>query len=400
MAIDYDDVVESLRQDPLYVDPVAEQELADAGRPFDDSAQQAVSQRLDDSPGAIYVAVLPGDDLDDEAAGQLNSQLGDGTYVVVFGDQTPFSAGSTELPTGRTEELFDLAMRASDGDLEKGLLDFTDRVDNTLNTGTGNGTSNDGGGGGGWLPLAILAGAGGGGFLLYRRNKRGKELTQLRKVREVLDEDITKYGEQLTALDVDLHPTSSVPDGARDEYGRALDLYETAKDRSDRAEKPADLRPVTTALEEGRWLLSCVDARLKDEPVPDRRLPCFFDPAHGPSLEDVQWAPPHGTTRTVPACRECAFRIGAGNEPESRMVNVGEGRYKPYWEAGPAYGAWAGGYFGALLPGMMVGTMLGHAMAMPHGDLGAGGGDGGGDFGGGGGDFGGGDFGGGDFGGF
>jgi hypothetical protein len=84
------------------------------------------------------------------------------------------------------------------------------------------------------------------------------------------------------------------------------------------------------------------------------------------------------------------------------MVKVGEGNYKPYWDAGPAYGAWAGGYFGALLPGMMVGTMLGHSMAMPYVDAGASGADGGGDFGGGdfGGDSGGGDFGGGDFGGF
>jgi hypothetical protein len=71
-----------------------------------------------------------------------------------------------------------------------------------------------------------------------------------------------------------------VPIEARNEYGRALDLYENAKTFADRAEKPEDLKPVTHALEEGRWLLGCVSARVSGEPLPDRRAV-----GRGPALD-------------------------------------------------------------------------------------------------------------------
>src|SRR5699024_2805257 len=121
---------------------------------------------------------------------------------------------------------------------------------------------------------------------------------------------------------------------------------------------------------------------------------CFFDPRHGPSVEDVPWAPAGGSTRDVPARAADAVRIKDGYDPDVRLVRADDGEQRPYWEAGPAYSAWAGGYYGGFLPGIMWGTMLGASM----GGWGAGGVDaGGGDFGGG--DFGG-DFGCGDFGGF
>ena len=86
-----------------------------------------------------------------------------------------------------------------------------------------------------------------------------------------------------------------------------------------------------------------------------------------------------------------------------REVAVG-GRSVPYWQAGPAFAPWAGGFFGAgLLPGLFVGSMLGGTFGgFGYPDAAYGGVEdpvGGGDFGDlGGGDFGGG-FGGGDFGG-
>jgi hypothetical protein len=111
-------------------------------------------------------------------------------------------------------------------------------------------------------------------------------------------------------------------------------------------------------------------------------LPCFFDPGHGPSVEDVEWAPVGGAPRTVPACAADAFRVRNGDDPETRMVPVGDGERRPYYDAGPAYGGWAGGYFGGLLPGMLIGTMLGSAMSSPVYIDGGGGDGGGGDSGG------------------
>ncbi|MYU17195.1 hypothetical protein GTZ78_42570, partial [Streptomyces sp. SID8361] len=156
--------------------------------------------------------------------------------------------------------------------------------------------------------------------------------------------------------------------------------------------------------------LPVLAARREGRPLPQRRPPCFFDPRHGPSVRDVPWAPLGGTRRSVPACAADATRIDDGAEPDARTVPVGGDRRRPYWEAGPAYGPWASGYFGGygsmLLPGLLIGTLLGGSLGPGYdtgydtGNFGGGYGDSGngGDFGGGFGD--GGDFGGGFGGGF
>ena len=111
--------------------------------------------------------------------------------------------------------------------------------------------------------------------------------------------------------------------------------------------------------------MACVCARLAGQPLPVRRPPCFFSPQHGPSTEDVEWAPPGGVPRTVPACAADAERVRAGAEPHVRTVMVGPQRV-PYWDAGPAYSPWVMGYFGAyaaagMLPAFMIGSLMGGA---------------------------------------
>jgi hypothetical protein len=145
--------------------------------------------------------------------------------------------------------------------------------------------------------------------------------------------------------------------------------------------------------------MAVADALADGRPPPERTPPCFFDPRHGPSSREVEWAPAGGAPRLVPACEADAQRVERGEEPQSRQVMVG-GAMTPYWAAPPVFG----GYFGGFLPGLLLGEMLmggwgwGGYGAGPvdtggsgfdGGDFG-GGGFGGGDFGGGGGDFGGG----------
>jgi hypothetical protein len=196
-------------------------------------------------------------------------------------------------------------------------------------------------------------------------------------------------------------------------YTAAVDQYQKAADALDRARRTEDLAPMSAALEAGRYEMAATKAILEGRPVPERRAPCFFDPRHGPSVEDVQWAPPGGAPRMVPACAADAQRIHDGLEPESRQVMAGAGgQMTPYWNAPGYYGPWAGGYFGGfpmggLFTGLALGSLLGggwggypvYVGGDGGGDAGGGGDWGGGDFGGGGGDWGGGDFGGGDFGG-
>ena len=100
-------------------------------------------------------------------------------------------------------------------------------------------------------------------------------------------------------------------------------------------------------------------ARLAGEPLPTRRPPCFFDPRHGLSVEDVDWAPSGGAVRQVPACALDAERVKVGADPDVRQVMVGSRRV-PYWEGGRAYRPYAQGYFGGFtfLDWMFMGFMF------------------------------------------
>ena len=171
---------------------------------------------------------------------------------------------------------------------------------------------------------------------------------------------------------------------------------------------PGDAVAVTTALEDGRYALACVDARLARQPLPERRPPCFVDPRHGPSVADVLWAPPGLGERDVPLCAACRTTVETGGVPQGLQVATAGGQ-RPYYQAGPEFGPYAQGYYspfagvmGAVVMGTMLSTMwhvpgVTASSGMDAAGFGGGGGDGGwGGFGGGG-DFGGGDFGGGDF---
>ena len=257
-------------------------------------------------------------------------------------------------------------------------------------------------------------------FSRQARSARTRELesrrqAELAAVRKVADEDVTRFGEELQRLDHDLLVTE-LDEAGRQDYQRALDSYEAAKESMALLQQPEDVSHVTRTLEDGRYAIASVKARVAGEPLPTRRPPCFFNPTHGPSTDDVSWAPPGGQPRQVPVCAADADRLSQGAEPDVRTVPQGAGRV-PYWQAGPAYSPWASGYFAGyamsgLLPGFLLGSLMAGAWSDPGwsgdgsdvgsdgGDGGAGGetGDAGGDFGDAGGDWGG--DGGFDFGGF
>jgi hypothetical protein len=178
---------------------------------------------------------------------------------------------------------------------------------------------------------------------------------------DAAEEDVVRYGEELQRLDADVH-MGETDEAMLQDWQRALDAYEQAKRALGMVQRPDDVRHVTTALEDGRYAVACVRARRDDRPLPQRRPPCFFNPAHGPSTIDVEWAPPGGRSRQIPVCAADEDRLSQGAEPDVRMVPQGAGRV-PYWNAGPAYSPWALGYFGmyaatGLLPAFMLGSLL------------------------------------------
>ena len=389
---------EALRSDPVFVHPDAEMRLST-------EEAEALRQRIEErGAGPMYVAILPGE-ASREAGGSpegaiqaLQEALGrPGIYAVVVGRS--FRAGSTDLANGVTVEQADAAWGEHGGEgVYDTLVGFVDRMGAVRSGDTPEGAEGGGGGTGIGVPLLLgLVALGGGAMLMTRRRRRREDAAEMAELKTNVRDDLVALGDDIRTLDLDMEmPGTS--EAAKADYARALQAYEEADSRWERARRPEDFEPVAAALEEGRYAMASAMARVAGKPVPERTSPCFFDPRHGPSSREVEWAPPGGARRPVPACEADAQRVERGEDPEAREMMV-NGRRTPYWDAGPAYAPFAGGFFaGGLLPGLFMGTMLCGSMGgwgAPGAWGGEAGGSGGGDFGGG--DFGGGGFGGGDF---
>jgi hypothetical protein len=398
-ATTLDEVVDALRSDPVYNDPEAENALTDAQA--DDLRDQIAS-----GGSSVYLAVLPdaarGDNTTEDVVAYLQSGVGEpGAYAAVVGSQ--FRATESAAATSAFQQ------QQGNG-VYSVLSQFVTNVQAT--DGGSAGTDPEGSGarssGGSLAPLLVLTGlaAGAGGLVLVgRRRRRRAQAQALAAVRTTLDEDITAFGESLDTVDSSAISTEE----DRADWLAALDQYDAAKRSSQAMTSPEQAATVTEALDEGRYRVACVRARMSGHALPERRPPCFFDPRHGLSIRDVSYAPA-GTTRQreVPACAACATAVDDGLDPDVRLVPAGAGGQRPYWQAGPEYGGYASGYYRGsgmdIFSTILVGTMLGNMMtAGMYSGLGAGDWSSASDFGGGdfgGGDFGGGDFGGGDFGGF
>ena len=357
-----DRAVAALRSDPVYVDPAAE--LAPSG-----PDQRRLRQKVDSAgAGPLYIAILP-NTAEQEAGGSpdgvlqaIHDGLGrKGTYAAVIGKH--FRAGSEGvLPQGVAGRLATEALAAHrDEGVTATLIDFIDRVAQER----GGGGGGDGGGGqpsgGGGVVIALLVAAVVAFLLFQAVRKRRRSQAELAEVKAAAHDDLIALADDVQKLEQPVEANAQ----AKQEYTQALDSYDKASGSYDRATQPRQLEAVTTALEEGRWHMSTAQALLDGHAVPERRPPCFFDPRHGPSSRDVEWAPPGGAPRKVPACEADALAVEAGGQPASREVMTG-GRTVPYWSAPPYFGPWAGGYFmpfggTGFLSGLFVGELLGGA---------------------------------------
>lgn len=261
--------------------------------------------------------------------------------------------------------------------------------------------------------LAVLV-IGGAVFVASKRREMERTRNDLRLAKRVAEEDVTRFGEELQDLHIETL-TTEIDAPMRQDYQRALDSYEQAKELLGEVKELSEVKGVTHALEDGRYAMACVLARQAGEPLPQRLAPCFFNAAHGPSQTEVEWAPPGGVARDIPVCLADADRLKQGAEPDVRKVRKG-GELVPWYEGGPAYRSYADGYYGmaamnGMFPVFVLGAMMSGGLSTTSPDGGFGGdqtgGDGGGFDGGGydggggfdGGGFDGGGF-GGDFGGF
>ncbi|MFB7509662.1 hypothetical protein [Streptomyces broussonetiae] len=369
-------IARALHEGPVYVDPAAASQLPKADA-------DALAKRIRAANKPLFIAVLPAGYPTSGLFADLRAATGvTGLYGIRLGDRFDARGDSSVISATARQNLVS-SVRGEPAATQ--LTDFTDRALATIGGHAPRSWSASSGSGGrvsGTAVVvtgAVLVAAGVGAYTLVRRGRRRREEEQraaLGRLRVVVDEDITAFGEELDRLD--FHPAEQGADDAmRADYERALDAYETAKRRMAAARRPEHVRTVTEALEDGRFSLVQLAARREGRPLPERRPPCFFDPRHGPSVSDADWTPPGGAPRRVPVCAADATRLADGRDPVIREVDTEYGR-RPYWDAGPAYGPWAGGYFGGgILPGLLVGTLLGSVMATPSyaADYGAGYGD-------------------------
>ncbi|MFE0690528.1 hypothetical protein ACFV0Z_20545 [Streptomyces xiamenensis] len=126
-----------------------------------------------------------------------------------------------------------------------------------------------------------------------------------------LDEDITALGELLGE-----HPFSPGRPGATAamavDFAQALDAYDTARRSADR-----DQRLARRTVEDGRYALARLDARMAGDPLPHRLPLCFFDARHGRAERQVSWRPDGGARRRIAVCAADAVRLADGERPLS-----------------------------------------------------------------------------------
>ncbi len=111
-------------------------------------------------------------------------------------------------------------------------------------------------------------------IVVASRRAKARELerreAELAPVRRLTFEDVTALGEQLQELDLDL-AGRDLTAGENADYQRALDAYESAKTAADALKSPDEVRHVTQILDDGRYAIACVRARVAGEPLPTRR---------------------------------------------------------------------------------------------------------------------------------
>jgi uncharacterized membrane protein YgcG len=384
-AQDLDEAVAALSQGYVYVDPDAE-----AASEVDAAALDRAIRESEAAP--VFVAVLPASAAEGRTINQTLEALRDqagisGTYALVLGRD--FRAGADRRSVS---DLATETARDHPGDIEATLEDFVGRVADQR-TGEGGGIP--------WWFVGIVVFPFLGFFAVAVvgitwavRSGRRKREEELAEVKRNTRDDLVALGEDIRALELDVQMPGANAEAA-EAYADAVGSYERANRAFELARSTRDLKPAAEALAEGRYAMTWAREVFAGHTPPERRPPCFFDPRHGPSKRDVEWAPEGGTPRPVPACEADAQRVERGEEPQAREIDR-DGQRVPYWEAGPAYAPFYGGFF----PGVLIGSMVAGGWDDPtptdHGGSGGfsdwGGGGGGGDFGGGGGDFGGGSF--------
>ncbi|MCW2950324.1 MAG: hypothetical protein JWN41_1337, partial [Thermoleophilia bacterium] len=378
-----DDVAAAWHDDPVYVDD-SQRDVVST------SDERELESRIAQGDEPVFVAVLP-ESARGEAGGttvgllrELAQREGSrATYAAIVGDQ--FRAGSTDAIDASQLAAAAFSAHRSEG-APAVLGNFVDRVEQQRASGRASSNSGSRGGGGfGVGGLFVLGMFGLALFAIVRALRRARQAVTGSTSRARVDEaasidgfsspelaevnaaargDLVALGEALHTMDIEIELPATPPQ-AKQRYVSALDSYQKVSAAIDDADTLQALRPLSGEIARGRYALDCARALLDGKPEPAARVPCFFDPRHGTSVRDVQWASPDNEPLQVPACEICADRVESGKQPYVRRVEV-HGQQIPYYEV-PRMGGYYGGYFGggggfgggSIITGMLSGNQLG-----------------------------------------
>jgi hypothetical protein len=327
-ATSVDAAAQALRQDPVYVDPAAQQTLAPA-----DAARLRDEIRRSGKP--IFVAILPSSALTEvnATANQLPMVLGNrvglpGTYAVVVGNS--FRANSNVLPAATVDSLATAAFQQhSQQGVAAVLDDFVTRVAAVPSGGStapapSSSPSRSSSSSGaivlgvvlGLIALGVI-----GGLLLARRSRR-RVSGELEETKAALRSQIQTLADDV----VNLEPQVAVHPEARLDFDTAVSRYRAAEGALGSVRSPVGVEQVKRLVDEGEYSMSRVRARAEGrEPPP----------------------PPPNLASP-----------GRSGEPAVVLNDQGNPEYQGHagrWQRGSWLPAAAGGVLGGLLLGRIFG---------------------------------------------
>ena len=345
----FDAVAIKLADPGVYVDPAVTEISAD-----DEARLDAIAT---DTAGPVRVLVVPADALresdpgdpdaaygnnisyaDDELPGQLYDRVGvDGTYAVLVDADSSSDGRSFTAYQFAEERPFYEVEGAVDKAVNCCAPDYTSMLDKFLEH-AGEEQTNP------WPIVgwvvagiaALVALVVGSGRFRRRRRRKAEDAQVADALRPSLQEEVVELSQTVAAL-----PPAPAGGGAGDELNnrtrQVLDLVEEARHRLDaddgqaQMDTPDEVEDVVRRLADARYELAAIDALRTGRPVPEKTAPCFFDPRHGPSVDERPFTPEFGLERQVPVCARCAEEVDAGRKPVVRTFSL-SGVVKPYWE--------------------------------------------------------------------
>jgi hypothetical protein len=169
------------------------------------------------------------------------------------------------------------------------------------------------------------------------KNRSSADAALTDQVRRFAQHDVVALTEQIRRM--------GTPPEAAAELAHARECEQRANTALALAKHPKDLQAASAAVSEGFYAVQCAQAAVDHQDPPEQRRVCYFDPAHGLSVQDVQWAPDGEDPVTVPACQACSLAVAHRAEPTARTVTIA-GMSMPHWQAPDHFDPWAAGFFG------------------------------------------------------